>query len=526
MRSGGAFVSPARGLPPPGGTCRILAKGVAAVAWFLRPHGEMRAAWVPYWELTAPEKVEQAVARAGRAGLNTLFVHARARGDAYYRSALAPRAEGIADPAFDPLQHALDLCGARGIAVHAWFNALLVWSRATPPASPQHLLNARRDWLMVDPAGQVQGPARSGAGFSYEGGYYLDPAVPAVGEHLAAVALELVRRYPVAGIHLDYIRHPGRVGPGATRLSYTPAALARFRQAFAGLCPAGGALEGTPEWDQWREDQVTGIVRRLALTLAGEPRRVQLSAACLARFDVARGRCYTTGTQWVRDGYLDFVCPMSYFSDAQEAHHYNDRWLEADRRRGRRVVPGLGAFVNAPGALARQIANVRRLGCGGFALFSITDLTDPYIQALTDPGGPLAGPAGPPPPVPVRPLYAPPPAAIPRRNAPVVMGDLRAGWFGGWAGFNRDFYSVRGQARLRIAGRGLMVLQVRVNGQAVSVPAGAAAVDLAPYLGPAAPRLYADPHTHRLEVQAALRGWGARARLWIEDLYEPEGGAP
>lgn len=489
------------------------------MAWFpFRPRGEVRAAWVPYWEMDSPDKIQRAVDRAVRARLNTLFIHCRARGDAYYRSALAPRAEALADPAFDPLQQAIDLCKAAGIAPHAWINTLLVWSRPAPPVSPQHILNAHRDWLAVDPRGQVQGPAAAGPGYEYEGGYFLDPALPEVGQHLEEVALELVRNYPVAGVHLDFIRHPGRVGPGATRLSYTPGALARFRQAFPRLDPAGGALEWTPEWDQWREDQVTGIVRRLSRALRQGPRPVQLSTASLARLDIARGRCFTSGAQWVRDGYVDFVCPMIYFDSTEEVLHYAARWVEADRLRGRRVVPGLGVFANKPEALAAQIAGVRRLGCSGFALFSTTDLTDAYIQGLAAPGAPLAQPA-PAAAIPARPATPPPPAAIPRQNLPLVVGELRGGAFGGAAGFQRDFYSVQGRTRLVIAARGLASLQVRVDGQAVAVPAGAREVDLGPYVDPAVSRFYPDNHTHRIEVQATLRGWGARAVFLIEDVY-------
>ena len=44
--------------------------------------------------LISPAKIDQAVAWAQDAGLNTLFVQIRASGDAYYATDLIPRADG------------------------------------------------------------------------------------------------------------------------------------------------------------------------------------------------------------------------------------------------------------------------------------------------------------------------------------------------------------------------------------------------------------------------------------------------
>src|SRR5919109_2992657 len=71
----------------------------------LGPQNEARALWVKRETLSKPEDVKDAVRRASINGFTDLVVQVRSRGDAYYRSSIEPRGEGLADqpPEFDPL---------------------------------------------------------------------------------------------------------------------------------------------------------------------------------------------------------------------------------------------------------------------------------------------------------------------------------------------------------------------------------------------------------------------------------------
>ena len=61
------------------------------------------------------------VAAARASGFNTLLVQVRGRGDAYYQSAIEPRAaELAAHPGFDPLASTISQAHAAGLRVHAW----------------------------------------------------------------------------------------------------------------------------------------------------------------------------------------------------------------------------------------------------------------------------------------------------------------------------------------------------------------------------------------------------------------------
>ena len=138
-----------------------------------------------------------------------LLVQVVGRGDAYYRSDLLPRAEALSDTTFDPLGTLVPLAHAAGLEVHAWMNCMLVWSAPNPPRSPRHVTRAHPEWVARLKSGRwmtsLTPRQRQLMGIE---GVYLSPGHPGVRRWLASVAGEIATRYPVDGIHLDYIRQP------------------------------------------------------------------------------------------------------------------------------------------------------------------------------------------------------------------------------------------------------------------------------------------------------------------------------
>ena len=78
----------------------------------------------------------------------------------------------------------------------------------------------RRPWLRLRPA-----LSRRVSQQSLEG-LYTSPIVPAAADHINAVVRDLVTRYAVDGIHLDYARYPSE------RFDYSRAAIREFRDAI------------------------------------------------------------------------------------------------------------------------------------------------------------------------------------------------------------------------------------------------------------------------------------------------------
>ncbi len=199
---------------------------------------EVRALWVVRTTLTSPEAVESMVTTARAGGFNTLLVQVRGRGDAYYRDGREPRATPlVGQPDFDPLALAIRRAHAAGLQVHAWINVNLVAGTGELPASRDHIVYRHPEWLMVprslaeglrplDPRGpeylgRLSRYARSRSD-TIEG-LYLSPIEPGSIEYTASVVRDIVERYDLDGVHLDYLRYPNdgfRLQPaGARRVS-------------------------------------------------------------------------------------------------------------------------------------------------------------------------------------------------------------------------------------------------------------------------------------------------------------------
>lgn len=347
---------------------------------------EMRALWVDAYHdgIRSRQQIDELVETAQAGNMNALVVQVLKRGDTYYPSDLNPWAAN-ADPTFDALAYLIARAHAAGLEVHAWATSLAIWNGDTPPAAPDHVFNTHgptatgRDyWLMTNEVGAAQ----------VDGVWYLDPGHPDVVDYLAAVYAELATRYDLDGIHLDRIRYPGN-----TR-GYNPTALARF-QAQTGRSDTPAPLDG--QWRQWRRDQLTALVRRIYLTVAGINPRIRVSAA-LSSVGYAPTPAYGWETRepflnhlqdwraWMEEGILDLALPMIYRNESKYPGQFDDwQFWAKDHQYDRGLVVGTGLYLNPLADSMGQWLSARRpsaaghrgLGISGYSYATPSSLADP-----------------------------------------------------------------------------------------------------------------------------------------------------
>lgn len=365
---------------------------VATVA----PENEVRGVWVVRTTLTSPEQVRRMVRETYDAGFNTLLVQVRGRADAYYRSLYEPRAPQLRDApeTFDPLALVVEEAHRRGMQVHAWVVAQLVWGLSPLPDDPDHLVNLHPDWLAVpealaeelydlspwDRRYRERLHAWASENRDRVEGLFASPGHPEVTGRLVDVVEDLLIRYPLDGIHLDYIRYP------SPEFDYSRRTLEDFR-AFAGRhVPPGRtssmdarvgagdvtawARENPDLWNHYRESQITGTVeavRRAVDRAAGDP---VLTAAVFADpVDALRGRFQDWG-EWLNGGLVDAVAPMAYTPDDQRFADLMEAARRADRTGGGRVWAGVGIYQTDLDGAVRKVGLARAAGTAGFILFS------------------------------------------------------------------------------------------------------------------------------------------------------------
>lgn len=315
------------------------------------PAAEIRAIWVTRFEYGTAEDVRTLLANSASLGFNTVLFQVRGQADAYYRSTIEPWAErlGGRDPGFDPLEVACREAGRLGIALHAWINVMPAWRGRTPPADRQHLLYRRPEWIVTGPDGRRQ---------ALNDHYVcLNPCLPAVRDHVASVAREIAERYPVAGLHLDYIRFI------EGDWSYDAPTLAAFRRS------SGGSPEAFPDpWAAFRRDAVTETVRAIRRAVKEARPEAAVSAAVYPTAE-ARRKVHQDAEEWVRRGLVDRVFPMAYDdSDGRFREALDEGYALLGRAS---CLPGVGAYKHRTAEqTVRQLSMCR----GGFALFSYSSL--------------------------------------------------------------------------------------------------------------------------------------------------------
>jgi uncharacterized lipoprotein YddW (UPF0748 family) len=348
------------------------------------PHGgtdEVRAIWVTRFEYSTEADVKTILSNCAALGFNTILFQVRGQADACYESSIEPRAERLG-PGFDPLGVACREAQRLGIALHAWINTMAAWQGTVPPTARNHVAIRHPDWIVVGKDGRRQ---------RFNDHYLsLNPCLPEVREHLVSVVRDLASRYPIDGLHLDYVRF------FEGDWSYDEKTLALF-----GFVTGGSPVDHPEAWTAFRRAAVTETVRMIRQAFKEVRPEGILSAADYPTAESRRG-VHQDGEGWVRYGLIDWIFPMTY---AESDAEFRNLLKEGDAlfrtggvttangqpavsKSGHAVgsstaravcFPGVGAYRHKT---AEQTVRQLRMCRDGFALFSYSSLYGPPNKKL------------------------------------------------------------------------------------------------------------------------------------------------
>lgn len=324
--------------------------------------GELRAVWIhnPFgvndwgWERSCQVLAD--------AGFNAIIANMFDAGITSYPSQVLPVDARVAERG-DQLAQLVQAAHRHGIQVHAWKVNYNLYK-----APPEFVARMRAE-------GRLQANA------SGEEIDWLCPSHPDNRQLEVASMLEVVRNYDVDGIHFDYIRYPGVEG------CFDDGCRLRFQSQTGHTVTDWPQQVLTTElaepFQAWRQEQITALVRQVAVRSRQIRPEVQISAAVFPDWDASR---YTVGqdwVQWVQEGYLDFVCPMDYIPDPASFAAMVRR--QVDWVDGRvPLYTGIGAWQMASVEdVLRQVETGRRLGADGFVLFDFSaDLAERILPLM------------------------------------------------------------------------------------------------------------------------------------------------
>jgi uncharacterized lipoprotein YddW (UPF0748 family) len=247
-------------------------------------------------------------------GLNAVYVQVRPSGDALYPSKLVPWSKFLTgvqgvDPGYDPLAFMVEETHRRGMEFHAWFNPFRAQTgTSTADLASNHVVNLHPDWVVA--AGSRM---------------YINPGIPAARQHIIDAIMEVVKGYPVDGVHLDDYFYPSgsSFDDEAAYQAYNSKNMA--------------------DKDAWRRDNINDFVKKLGQSIHAAKPQVSYgispfgvwrndqddpSGSATRASITAYDDMHADVRTWIRNDWIDYVMPQIYWSLNYSVARYDTlvRW--------------------------------------------------------------------------------------------------------------------------------------------------------------------------------------------------------
>lgn len=290
--------------------------------------------------------------------LNTVFFQVRSNGTVLFNSSFEPMSPHLTGkvggkPNYDPLKFAIEQAHEHGLEIHAWINVVRCFS-GTETATfqdPYHIAQKKPEWIVED----IRDGAKS---------FWLDPGLPEVREYLTELILEVAKNYDVDGIHLDFIRYPGK----------------EFDDEFSFGIYGNGLTR-----DEWRRKNITSLVESIYKKIKIHNKYIKLGAAPIGVYKNLSGmygwesfnEIYQDTREWLKKGIIDYVAPQIYWSFDENTRFdlLAKDWI--DNSFGRSIILGIGAYKdNVISQLENMIDFSRKINSDGIAFFRYSNIKD------------------------------------------------------------------------------------------------------------------------------------------------------
>ncbi len=304
--------------------CLLFGVGTAPVltaAEVNPPKREIRAAWLTtVWAIDWPKTIGTGKTNASKqqqelrniidkmyaANMNTVFFQIRGFSDAMYKSSYEPWSRYLVginreEPAYDPLEFAVEYAHSLGMELHAWVNPYRYsTSQDTYYEGEDSYAKQHPEWLMNSDQHTV----------------ILNPGIPEVRDQIARVIAEVVTNYDIDGVLFDdyfYIN-------GGTKDEQDQAYYEQYN-------PNGLSR------DDWRREQVNLMVRQVHDTIKAikpycrfgiSPAGVACTSQSVADkygvepapvgSDWQYNGIYSDPLAWLSEQSIDYISPQIYWA--------------------------------------------------------------------------------------------------------------------------------------------------------------------------------------------------------------------
>jgi uncharacterized lipoprotein YddW (UPF0748 family) len=206
---------------------------------------------------------------------------------------------------------------------------------------------------------------------------YTGPANPKVRDHIYNIWMDVLKRYPVDGLHFDYVRF------ASPDFDYSRTSLEKFRkwlepqlnskereQLRNSVTPLAAPEMFAAKFADFQRLQVTTLVERIYKAVKKRRPEAVVSAAVFANDENAYTRRFQDWKRWLQMGILDVACPMAYSTDTAVFQKQIEVATTTAHNAKRSVWAGIGAYRIPSESSVEKINVARSLNAEGFILFS------------------------------------------------------------------------------------------------------------------------------------------------------------
>lgn len=254
-------------------------------------------------------------------GINTLIVHARSHGDAFYESSLFPTSSYLSgtlgkDLDYDAFKIMVDMCHKNGIKVHAWVNPLRLQSaNEMQGLSDSYIL---KQWYSTKNGTYVVNVNES---------YYLNCAYDEVRQFVCDGIAEIVNNYEVDGIHIDDYFYP-------TTESYYDA------DAFES--------SGYTDLSEFRLSVISHLVSSIYSTIKSIDSNVLFGVSPQGNISNNYNNQFADVRRWCSEkGFIDYIAPQIYYGFKNKTSPFEktaSQWQEIVSESDVKLVCGLATY--------------------------------------------------------------------------------------------------------------------------------------------------------------------------------------
>tara|TARA_B100000315_G_C14595769_1_gene599123 strand:- start:18694 stop:19812 length:1119 start_codon:yes stop_codon:yes gene_type:complete len=348
---------------------RIFFKATVLVAFFIsipthltsgsaRSQDYFQSLWIVRTSMTSQEKIQKAMMFAKENHFNHVFVQVRGRDDAFYKSDIVSRPESISNTSFDPLDFAIREGHSLGLEVHAWMNVYILGSANSVSTKSNSTIKQHPEWVDVWRNGDSQRELQE----ENKNLLFLSPAIPEVENYLLDVVEEVVTKYDLDGLHLDYVRY------GDIDYGYNPVALEIFQNRTHSYSTKVTGRKFT----EFRSNSITNFVRRCNRMVLRRNPDCLVSVAVKPNLPLAKTRYFQAWDQWLIEGLVDFVVMMNYASGLDDfQRNINLVMNEIPEKYLSGIIMGIALYNQDEDQIMEKIERCNQLnGISGISMFS------------------------------------------------------------------------------------------------------------------------------------------------------------